>query len=241
MHHTENDSNTFRNKLPPRISHQEGMFVTNQPQLTRMKRHKKRRNNNISIGFLLFLALLFFVILLFLIFSGNNNPRSPEEQATQQQEDTEVSEEERQQDDAENDATERESVAEDEFTSETEQHDIDLFQNVITKQVPVHDDNVIEAFEGNWPPIGTSQQEPHTTDYSNGSQDRLEIKRAVSLVTGIPEEDLLEHWVGNGGEQKVVATVSDKTKTNYFRVYLSWITNEGWQVTRVERIKEYTG
>lgn len=204
--------------------------MTSQANLSRSNRYQKRRNNNFSILFFILLAILFFVILLTLIFSGNHDKTSSEQNELNK--DEEIAENSDDHHDVELD------IIEDELD---EQNIDDQFQNVVIQQVNSDDDNVIEAYVGNWPPIGTTQEEPHTTDYSDGSQDRIEIKRAISLVTEIPESDLIEYWIGNGGEQKVIATVSDKAKANYFRVYLSWVEREGWQVTKVERIKEYTG
>lgn len=58
------------------------------------------------------------------------------------------------------------------------------------------------------------------------------------MVTGIPEDNMIEWWVGNGGDQKVVATVSDREETETYRVYLSWVDNEGWQPTKLETLVE---
>src|SRR5699024_2022834 len=111
--------------------------------------------------------------------------------------------------------------------------------DVDVQEVDSSDNNVIVAYTGKWSPIGTVQEGSHTTNYSDGSDDRIEIKRAVSTVTGIKEDEMIENWVGNDGEQKVVSTVSNKNTDEVYNVYLSWINNEGWQVTKVERIKEY--
>ena len=50
---------------------------------------------------------------------------------------------------------------------------------------------------------------------------------------------MIEWHVGNGGEQKVIATVSNRAKTEYYRVYLDWIDGEGWKPTLNERITGY--
>lgn len=183
----------------------------------------KRRRNNRNILFFILLAILFLIILLVLIFSGNKD-EVPESQDNriEGQESTESSNEK--------------NHSENQDANETQ---IEEIYDVVIEKIESDDPNVIEAFRGNWPPIGTIQEEPHTTDYSDGSQDRIEIKRAVSLVTKIDENDMTELWVGNDGHQKVVATVTNKEKTDIYRIYLTWIENEGWQVTQGERIKEY--
>lgn len=100
------------------------------------------------------------------------------------------------------------------------------------------DDNVIEVYTGNWEPVGTVQEGPHVVNYNDGSQDRIEIDKAVVLATELNPDDMITWWVGNGGEQKVVATVSDSGENEIYRVYLSWIEHEGWQPTKVEKLKE---
>lgn len=196
--------------------------------LSRSRRHNKRRKNRQKLIFFSILGVFFFVILFSLIVFGNRE--KPEE--TNSEEDKEVTSIE----------TEERS---DEDSSQSEIEESGGLDEIIdigdieVEQVPPTRDDVIEAFKADWPPSGTIQEGPHTTDYSNGSQDRIEIKRAVSYVTGIPEDDMIEWHVGNGGEQKVIATVSNRAKTEYYRVYLDWIDGEGWKPTLNERITGY--
>lgn len=196
--------------------------------LSRSRRHNKRRKNRQKLIFFSILGVFFFVILFSLIVFGNRE--KPEE--TNNEEDKEVTSIE----------TEERS---DEDSSQSEIEESGGLDEIIdigdieVEQVPPTRDDVIEAFKADWPPSGTIQEGPHTTDYSNGSQDRIEIKRAVSYVTGIPEDDMIEWHVGNGGEQKVIATVSNRAKTEYYRVYLDWIDGEGWKPTLNERITGY--
>ena len=175
------------------------------------------------------LAAVFFIILLSLIAFGNNDQSQEEQQMGKDEETEEITLDEKNENDK--------SQANDDHEESDDVYEID--DDVDVQQVDSADENVIVAYTGNWPPIGTVQEEPHTTNYSDGSEDRIEIKRAVSQVTGIEENDMIEHWVGNDGDQKVVATVSSKSTEEVYQVYLSWIDNEGWQVKKVERIKEY--
>jgi len=197
--------------------------------LSRVDRHQKRRNNKRKLLFFTMLAAVFFIILLSLIAFGNNDQSQEEQQMGKDEETEEITLDEKNENDK--------SQANDDHEESDDVYEID--DDVDVQQVDSADENVIVAYTGNWPPIGTVQEEPHTTNYSDGSEDRIEIKRAVSQVTGIEENDMIEHWVGNDGEQKVVATVSSKSTEEVYQVYLSWIDNEGWQVKKVERIKEY--
>lgn len=202
--------------------------MSDSQSLSRSRRHNKRRKNRQKLIFFSILGVFFFVILFSLIVFGNRE--QPEE--TNNEEDKEVTSIE----------TEERS---DEDSSQSEIEESGGLDEIIdigdieVEQVPPTRDDVIEAFKADWPPSGTIQEGPHTTDYSNGSQDRIEIKRAVSYVTGIPEDDMIEWHVGNGGEQKVIATVSNRAKTEYYRVYLDWIDGEGWKPTLNERITGY--
>lgn len=95
-----------------------------------------------------------------------------------------------------------------------------------------------EAASGEWDPVGTEQSGEHTTNYSEGSQDRTEIKRASSIATGISEDDMIEWWVGNAGDQQVETTISNSAQTTTYRVLLRWVDNQGWQPVQVEELSD---
>ena len=202
--------------------------------LSRTSRYQKRRNNKRKLFFFVSLGAIFFVILFSLIIFGNKDNNSDKTVKHQENESEEMAlPEEKETDKAEDATIEKEE-------SDNEESEIEnLIEDVEVQQVDSTDDNVIVAFRGDWPPIGTVQEGTHTTNYKDGSDDRIEIKRAVSMVTRLDENDMIEHWVGNNGEQKVIAIASDREQSEFYRVYLTWIDQEGWQVTKVERIKEY--
>jgi|SRR5699024_3438927 len=100
------------------------------------------------------------------------------------------------------------------------------------ENIPSNDGNVISAFTKNWNPIGTEQEEPHTMVFEKDSQDWLEMEEAMKLATELDE--LIIWWLGNDGDQKAVGTVTSNDQSETYRVYLSWIENEGWQPTKVE-------
>ncbi len=190
---------------------------------SRSERQKKRRKNQRLLYSLLALLTLSLVFFLLLIGKGTDST-DPAQRASEASEDL-VSQEEK----------EAVKPTEDEDTEES------FDEEVVLQYIDSEDENVIEAYVGNWPPIGTEQSEPHTTNFEDGSTDRKEIRKAVLQVTNIEEEDLVELWIGNGGEQKVIANVKDQSNKDLFRVHLSWVELEGWQVTLVEKLKEYTG
>lgn len=191
---------------------------------SRSERQRKRRKNERILYSLIAIFILSLGMLIFFISKGSTDLK--EEQADRNEVEERLGQEESEDYIDENDEIE--------FDEEYE-------EEIVIQYVDSDDENVIEAFVGNWPPVGTNQSEPHTTNFEDGSDDRNEIRKAVLQVTNIDEENLLELWIGNGGEQKVIANVQDRSNDDIYRVYLSWIEYEGWQVTLVEKLKEYTG
>lgn len=205
--------------------------MSDHKSLSRSRRFNKRRNNKRKLLFFSILALFFFVILISLIAFGTKE--NPNEALS-----TNIDSEENKSSEESADAGPSTSIEADgeESSGIDAINDLDDME---LEQVNPTGENVIEAFVADWPPSGTTQEGAHTTSYSDGSQDRIEIKRAVSYVTGIPENDMIEWRVENGGEQKVVATVSDQAKSEYYRIYLDWIDGDGWKPTLSERITTY--
>lgn len=199
-------------------------------QLSRTDRQRKRRKNQRIIYSFILLALLFFIILLILIFTGSGDDH---ETIQENKENNEVNTDENLDEvDKEN------SIDHEDSFGEVNEEDESL-EEIVIQYIDSDDPNVIEAYVGNWPPMGTTQEEPHVTDFTKDSTDWIEMRNAVIYATNINEEDLIELWFGNGGEQKVIATVKDRSTNEIFRVYLSWIEHSGWQPTLVEKLKEY--
>jgi len=214
---------------------------------SRVSRYGKRRNNKRSIIILSSLALLFFIILFSLIAFNKGkqdvetNQSSDLEDTAQQSDESKIENpaEDKQDSGADNEAVD--GVGEDE-NGEWNNEETNI-QDGLSTEIDIieesSDENVIRTYVGNWEPIGTSQVGEHVTNYNDGSDDRIEIKRAASKVTGIAEDNMIEWRVGNDGDQKVYAVISNKEQTDYYRLFLSWIDHEGWQVTKVEKIKEF--
>lgn len=129
------------------------------------------------------------------------------------------------------------TVEEENSEAEAEEKEKKEKEDIKTEKTDPSDDNVTSAVTGNWKPVETKQEGIHTTDYNNGSQDRIEIKQASANATGLSVEDMIEWRVENNGDQKVVATVSDTQQTKTYRIFLTWIENKGWQPNKVEQLK----
>lgn len=197
-------------------------------------RKRRRTKRNMILFSLLGVVLLVF---LFVIISS---PKDSDDLAEQSDEVAELEAEEKQEMLDEENEQEEDNLNEENGANENDE-DYNVYEDVEVEEVSSTDENVIVAYRGDWQPIGTSQTGEHVTDYNDGSQDRIEIKRAVSFVTNIEEDDMIEHWIGNDGHQKVQATVSSKSTGHFYRVYLTWVDEKGWKPTKVERLKEYNG
>ncbi|TVP85409.1 MAG: DUF1510 family protein [Alkalicoccus sp.] len=94
--------------------------------------------------------------------------------------------------------------------------------------------------DGEWEPIGTSQ-ENFSLSFDRGGQNWNEMIEAISYATGLPsnEDELNVHRLENGGDQySAVGTVSasDGDRDRPYRVHLEWVEDEGWKPVSVERL-----
>lgn len=209
-------------------------------KMSRSNRNKTERKNQNGLYYVIVGVLV--VVLLFLVFSifSGNDPE-PSQTASTADDSTamivdtsEDTSEDTAVEDTSTDTTDTaDTSAEEKTTEETEEES----EETIEPAEP-SDELVVEAYTGDWDPIGTTQQGEHSTNFSDGSQDRMEIKQATSMVTGLNNDTMIEWWVGNDGPNRVVSTVSDQQQTEFYRVFLQWVDNEGWQPTKVERLSE---
>src|SRR5690625_2017596 len=217
-------------------------------RFTRAARHEKRESHKKKILFFGSLAILFLIVFTSLILFGNKgNPKQEVAEPTA----SEVKQEDDKEDEGKDQVAEKEQEEKEEKekkkpkdknlepTEEDDEDDKDE-QEVELKEIQSSDSNVIKAYEVDWDPIGTKQKGPHTTTYADGSDDRIEIREAVLMVTDLKEDNLEELCIGRGGEQKVIATVADKDITDIYRVYLDWKDGEGWQPTKYEELEYYS-
>ncbi|MCJ0930782.1 YrrS family protein [Virgibacillus halodenitrificans] len=208
---------------------------------SRVDKFEKRRKNTKSISILLILGAVLLILLIGIwIFGGGDKEKTTDQTQPSSQEEQNSTDEENEsfyeKESKEDTETDQEENSSSENDGNTDKEDEEP-EEIEKQEVDSSDENVLKAYTADWKPIGTEQEEPHTTNYSDGSQDRIEIKEAVLMVTDIPEQNLVMHWVGNGGDQKVEATVSNEDNSEIYRVYLSWVEGEGWQPTKLEELK----
>lgn len=203
---------------------------------SRLNKFEKRRKNTKLISILVIAAGVLLVVLLgFWLFGGGNEEQDEQEKQENNEAGSDFLEIEESEDDPADENEGEEGTEEENGSDSSEEENEDPIQ---TEPAEPSDDNVAEAYTGNWPPVGTEQEGPHTTNFEDGSQDRIEIREAVLMATGLTADDYLELWIGNGGDQKVEATVANSDQSEIYRVYLSWIDGEGWQPTKVEVLIE---
>lgn len=204
---------------------------------SRVNKFEKRRKNTKLLSTLIVAGSILLIVLFgILIFGGDETDEADNEQGSPQEEETD-SASEKQNASAENNTDPNGSTDE---TGSTEDSDTEEGNNqeADTEQVDPSDDNVIEAYTGDWQPVGTEQSEPHTINYDEGSQDRHEMRTAVASATGLDGDNFTMWWIERNGDQQVINTVSDPDETEIYRVYNTWLANEGWQPTKVEQLKE---
>lgn len=202
---------------------------------TRSNKYDKERKTIKLLTFAVIIAALFVVVLLVIsLFNGGDEPQ--QEVSTESSSIIINDDEGSTQSESQSSQSSSESESSESESSESEESEES--ESVDTEEIDPSDENVTEAYTGDWEPVETEQEGEHTTNFSDGSQDRIEIKKAAAIATGLNESDMIEWWVENGGEGQVVATVSDSAQTTTYRVYLGWVDNQGWQPTKVEQLKE---
>ncbi|SFD56549.1 Protein of unknown function [Lentibacillus persicus] len=200
---------------------------------SRLNKYEKRRKNTKLISILSATGSVLAIVLLGLIIFGGSDEASETKDPLPENESVTKTEEN------ENTAVNKSDTTENSLAKETNiENDSEMNGDVNLEQTEPSDDNVSEAYTGNWQAVGTEQTEPHTVNYSEGSQDRQEMRKAVAAATGLDEERFIMWWIKRNGDQRVINTVSSSDESELYRVYNTWVPDEGWQPTKVEKLKE---
>ncbi|GGF15141.1 hypothetical protein GCM10010954_12190 [Halobacillus andaensis] len=96
------------------------------------------------------------------------------------------------------------------------------------------DSNVVKVITEDWAPIPTKQENYTGVTFEKGSQDWEEMTAAISKGAGLTKSDMIVWWVSGDGSKSVIATVTNKTQSNNYRVYVSWVDGAGYKPTKVE-------
>ncbi|HEY4601217.1 MAG TPA: YrrS family protein [Cerasibacillus sp.] len=208
-------------------------------QYSRVDKYEKRRKNTKALTILSLIGSVLIVVLIAIwLFGGNDNQKEEPSMAESNNQQDQSDQEEDDSTQTNANSKEEDEADETEKESESEQESEESVELIVKEPVDPSDANVIEAYTANWKPVGTIQEGPHTTQFDKSSQDWKEMTEAMVVATDLPEENMIIHWLGRGGEQQAIGTISSKDNSQIYRVYLSWIDEEGWQPTKVEVLKE---
>ncbi|GEL77506.1 YrrS family protein [Tenuibacillus multivorans] len=216
---------------------------------SRSDRYQKRRKNTKMINTLIVIAILLIAFLIGMyVFGGDDGEEQGQTDTPNAESQDNTNEDESPNENNEEDLNEEEeNMDQDESpqsddNTDTEETNEDETNNEEEPTEPENSEEVQEVIDGEWAPYPTEQEEPHTIEFSDGSQDRTEMEMAISEAIDIPRDNLIYWWLESGGvPDRIIGYVEDTTNQEYYRVYLRWITNEGWQPQRAEVLYENLG
>lgn len=195
----------------------------------RAKRRKINRILNVAIA----VVVLLIIVVAWNLFSDSDRSN---EQTAKPQPKTEVKKD---RSEAKVEVEINQKRAEDEKSEQTDQEEAsEEEQEVIETPGPPGSNIEKEIVNPAWQPIGTTQSEPHVTQFKKDSVDWKEMLDAVSYATGLSQSDMIVWFIGNNGPNKAVATISTKDKAQYYKVYIEWVENQGWKPTKVQQLRK---
>lgn len=225
------------------------MFIMSKNESRRERKNQeeqvssKSNSGGISKVYYWIIGALFLVLILLIVFifsrSGDDLDLGEEEDQTALVQDAEDENAEKSEAPTENEQTDSQEDQENQDNEENQENESDEETNSEedTEEDANNEENAEEDAAEDESTTVTEDaplDTDHATDYSNGSADRVEIKERVMDVTGL-SDDLIEHWVGNDGPGRVVATVSSRDQSENYEVYLQY-GNGSWHVTSYERL-----
>ncbi|WP_096153266.1 MULTISPECIES: YrrS family protein [Bacillus] len=214
---------------------------------SRYKRTSKKKKANTVLNILIgvvFVAIIFLGSSLF--FGKGNNT----EQATTEQDQTKIGTEVEENDDETEEKEEPKEEPKEEEELPEEEKESQVTEEPVEEEPATEDEEVVEEdsndpqvkqviTNSSWAPVGTTQSEPHTSIYDSSHVDWAEKIKAINLALGKSESDYTLWFLGNGGDaHSAIARVTVKGTSEHYRVYLQWVTNQGWKPVKMERTKD---
>ncbi|MFC0014910.1 MULTISPECIES: YrrS family protein [Allobacillus] len=232
-----------------------------QNEHTRAERFEKRRRTTKMLNYMLILAgILILLLVMLFFFSGEDEAENEDseegmelnESSDGESNKTESSDQEEENNENPDEGNEDSSSDEDQSTDEQEQSDEEETEessdedageyNSFGENVEVEqsdEENVTKVIKGNWDAYPTNQNEPHSIDLGDGSQDRQELEEASAMAINANSENITYWWFGSDGRPNYVeATIENQTDGEIYRVHLEWIENKGWQPQLVKVLEE---
>nr|WP_160909421.1 YrrS family protein [Pontibacillus yanchengensis] len=228
---------------------------------------KKRRSTKLITTLGIVGGVLAAVLLLILIlpFGENGTPAASDENENENEKETKNEESNQSKSNEETDTSksgeneqEGQSSSENDGTSKQEEEQTDSTDkesdkksndkeneseedNTNSEEITTESDdpNVVKTIKKDWEPIVTDQEGNHTTTYTEGTKDWKEMEASFRKATGLSEGNMINWWTTRGKDsQSVVGTVTNNAQTKVYRVYSTWVENEGWKPVKVEELKE---
>ncbi|OAT84626.1 hypothetical protein A6P54_04915 [Bacillus sp. MKU004] len=116
---------------------------------------------------------------------------------------------------------------------ETEEEEADKKSNETSDQP-----NVKRVINEDWTPVPTNQTNHTKVTFDEGSLDWEEMTEAIAKGANLSRNDMILWWVEGKGMNKVLATVTNKTQTENYRVHVEWIVGRGYAPVKVEELYE---
>ncbi|MDQ0205452.1 YrrS family protein [Alkalicoccobacillus murimartini] len=207
------------------------------------KRKKMSQFLNIAIGIVV-LLILFVGAQIFL--NNDASDTQPQEESDNNEEvansggSTEVEESNEQdaveEEDEEQGASTDGRVEDDEDPSDNEEDQTDEDE---TNEDAENEEDTQE--EGDWEPVGTEQTGDFSPNFTEGSQNRIEMEAALQSATGISAGDMTLWRIENGGSPTTaVGTLSDSsdnsTTNSPYQVRIEWQDGEGWRAVSMDQL-----
>lgn len=210
---------------------------------SRYEKRDKRRKTNVVLNVLIGVILVLIIVVgSQLIFGGSGKQQASKVDTNQQTSNSETNSNKQPSSDAGNSSNQdkQSGTASDKNTSDQQnaQSDQPAADDPKKDDAAKKDENTNSGPtpKSEWKPVGTSQTGPHTTKYEKSSQDWAEMKKAMSMATGISEDNMTVWFIGNNGSPNdAKGTISDKTTSEKYKVTMHWVTNEGWEPVSVEK------
>ena len=207
---------------------------------TRYTRTSKKKKANTVLNILIgavFVAIIFLGSQLFFGKGNNTEQASTEQEPTKIE--TEVEENEEENVEPTEEPKEEEALPEEDVTEDpVEEEPVAEEENVVEENTT--DAQVKQVItNSSWAPVGTTQSEPHTSVYDSSHVDWAEKIKAINYALGKSESDYTLWFLGNGGDaHSAIARVTVKGTSEHYRVYLQWVTNQGWKPVKMERTND---
>ncbi|MGI8316059.1 YrrS family protein [Halobacillus mangrovi] len=211
---------------------------------SRSSRTEKRIKGTKMLTMLLGAAGLIIVVYIsVMIFGVNNNQagkalvsddNKTEEKAEEENSNEGSSDEKPQEDLKVNEEKSKEDSSDDKEKKENKEESDKEEEGTVTESDKENVDRVITK---DWEPVPTEQETDgsHSILYKEGTQDWEELEQAARNATGLSEGDMITWFIGNNNSPtKAKATVSNKAKTENYRVYIEWVDGKGYKPTQVE-------